>query len=84
MIVNSERKLIEANKRLALAQQSNDKRAAAEYLVEQIRVNQEERSTLIKDNQTMALQVQDLSLEVEKLRDELQLFNLVKESNTDD
>ena len=32
----------------------------------------------------MALQVQDLSLEVEKLRDDLQLFNLVKESNTDD
>jgi len=71
VIVNSERKLIDANKRLALTQQTPDKRAAAEYLVEQIRVNHEEKTTLIKDNQTMALQVQELKLEQDKLRDEL-------------
>jgi hypothetical protein len=39
VIVNSERKLMEANKRLAWAQQQADKRVAAEYLVEQIRGN---------------------------------------------
>lgn len=32
----------------------------------------------------MALQVQELNLELEKLRDELQLFNLVKDSNGSD
>ena len=37
IIVNSERKLIEANKRLAWTQQQQDKRVAAEYLVEQTR-----------------------------------------------
>lgn len=34
-----------------------DKRAAAEYLVEQVRINQEEKQILIRDNQNMALQV---------------------------
>eukprot|EP00354_Favella_ehrenbergii_P006192 CAMPEP_0170455170 /NCGR_PEP_ID=MMETSP0123-20130129/3207_1 /TAXON_ID=182087 /ORGANISM="Favella ehrenbergii, Strain Fehren 1" /LENGTH=36 /DNA_ID= /DNA_START= /DNA_END= /DNA_ORIENTATION= len=32
----------------------------------------------------MALQVQELKLEQNKLRDELQLFNLVKESAAED
>ena len=43
-------------------------------------MNHEEKTTLIADNQTMALQMQDLNLQVEKLRDELQLFNLAKDN----
>ena len=61
-----------------------DKRAAAEYLVEQVRINQEEKQILIRDNQNMALQVQDLTLEQEKLREELKMFNLAKENISDD
>ena len=53
-------------------------------MVEQIRLSQEEKSTLINDNQTMAVQIQDLHLEVEKLRDELNLFQMAKENLTDD
>lgn len=57
---------------------------AAEYLVEQIRVSQEEKTTLINDNQTMAVQVQDLHLELENLRGELKLFNLARETSVQD
>ena len=53
-------------------------------MVEQIRLSQEEKSTLINDNQTMAVQIQDLHLEVDKLRDELNLFQMAKENLTDD
>ena len=43
-------------------------------------MNQEEKTTLINDNQTMAVQMQDLHLELEKLREELKMFNLAKEN----
>ena len=79
MIVACERKIVEANRRLAMVQQAPDKRAAAEYLVEQIRVGAEEKATLIGDNQTMAVQIQELLQEREKLKDDLKIFNLVKE-----
>ena len=57
VIVTTERKLMEANKRLAWSQQQTDKRVAAEYLVEQIRLSTEEKATLISDNQQLAMQV---------------------------
>ena len=85
IIVNSERKLIEANKRLAWTQQQQDKRAAAEYLVEQTRQGQEERKTLIADNQQLAIQVQDLLFESEKMKEDMKLFNMSRETiQTDD
>lgn len=43
VIITNERKLIEASKRLAQTQVHEDKRAAALYLVEQIRTEQEEK-----------------------------------------
>jgi hypothetical protein len=50
VIVSSERKLVEANKRLAWVQQQEDRRIAAEFLVEQIRMSQEDRMQLMNDN----------------------------------
>ncbi len=44
-----------------------DKRAAALYLVDQIRMEQEEKQDLFQDNQTLALQVSDLVIENQRL-----------------
>ena len=59
VIANTERQLVEANKRLAWTQSQGDKRAAAEYLVEQIRALQLEKTQLLSDNQALAQQIQD-------------------------
>lgn len=67
MIITNERKLIEASKRLAHTQMQEDKRAAALYLVDQIRMEQEEKQDLFQDNQTLALQVSDLVIENQRL-----------------
>lgn len=50
VIITNERKLIEAGKRLAQTQVQDDKRAAALYLVDQIRLENEEKATLFADN----------------------------------
>jgi len=47
-------------------------------------MNTEEKTTLINDNQTMAVQMQDLHLELEKMREELKLFQLAKENAVPD
>ena len=44
-----------------------DKRAAALYLIDQIRMEQEEKQDLFQDNQTLALQVSDLVIENQRL-----------------
>jgi hypothetical protein len=67
VIITNERKLIEASKRLAHTQMQEDKRAAALYLVDQIRMEQEEKQDLFQDNQTLALQVSDLVIENQRL-----------------
>ena len=67
IIVNTESKVIEVNKRLAQSLQSEEKRASAEYLVEQIRMTQNDNGTLLEDNQKLAYQVESLKIENEKL-----------------
>jgi hypothetical protein len=47
----NERKLLEANQRLAWLQNQDDKRSAAEYLVDQMRFVNEEKLALLADNQ---------------------------------
>ena len=43
-------------------------------------MSQEEKATLIADNQSLSMQVQELFLETEKLREDLKLFNSAKET----
>lgn len=50
VIITNERKLIEASQRLAQNQTTEEKRAAALYLVEQIKAEQEEKAILFADN----------------------------------
>lgn len=47
--------------------------------MDQIRHEQEEKATLFADNQTLALQVQDLLLENSKLAQDCKLLNIAKE-----
>ena len=50
IIHQNERKLLEANRTLAWLQHQEDKRAAAEYLVDQMRVCNEEKQAILYDN----------------------------------
>ena len=60
IIHQNERKLLEANQRFAWIQSSDDKRNAAEYLVDQMRVANEEKQALLFDVQTLQGQYSDL------------------------
>lgn len=55
---------------------SPEKRASAEFLVEQIRMVQSENATLLDDNMKIALQVENLRLENEKLNKEVRLLQI--------
>lgn len=61
-IIVLERNLVDANNRLATLQDGEDRRQAASFLVAQVRGMQEDRETLIADNQHLAKQVQELLL----------------------
>ena len=50
VVANTERQLVEANRRLAWTQTQGEKRTAAEYLVEQIRVSHQERDQMLQEN----------------------------------
>lgn len=49
IIAQSERKVIEANQRLAFVQQSEEKRVAAEYLVQQIQIAGDEKQGMLSE-----------------------------------
>ena len=84
MIVHSnERKILESNQRLAWLQTSDDKRAAAEYLVDQMRVVNEEKQQMLYDNQNMNQQLQEVSFEYEKLQNEMKDFICFRSGSND-
>ena len=80
IIVNTENKVIEANKRLAQSMQNPEKRASAEYLVEQIRGVQADNTTLLEDNQKLAYQVESLRFENERLWRDLQQHQMAQDN----
>lgn len=53
IVQQNERKLLESNQRLAWLQHQEDKRSAAEYLVDQMRICNEEKQALLFDNQNI-------------------------------
>jgi len=59
---------------MAWMQNSDDKRAAAEYLVEQMRISNEEKQTLIFDNQNISQQFSELQQELEKMQRDVKDF----------
>jgi predicted nuclease with TOPRIM domain len=59
---------------MAWIQNSDDKRAAAEYLVEQMRILNEEKQGLIFDNQNISSQMNELQFEYEKNQREFKDF----------
>lgn len=58
---------MEANQRIAWTQQNQDKRAAAEYLVEQTRLAAEERQFLISENESLHYKLQEINFELERV-----------------
>ncbi|CDW73388.1 UNKNOWN [Stylonychia lemnae] len=74
LVAQIERKLIEANQRLAYVQQTDDKRAAAEYLVEQLRVQTDEKQSIIFENQNLYLAYQELQDEHQRILRECKDF----------
>ena len=55
-------------------QNSEDKRGAAEYLVEQMRILNEEKQSLVFDNQNFSNQINELQFEFEKVQREYKDF----------
>ena len=78
----NERKLIEANQRLAYVQQTEDKRAAAEYLVQQIQMAGEEKQSLIMELDNNHLKMQELSDEYARLMNECKNYLSFKQNPT--
>eukprot|EP00347_Sterkiella_histriomuscorum_P018962 403343492 len=78
LVAQLERKIIEANQRFAFIQQIDDKRAAAEYLVEQMRVISEEKQSVIYENQGLHKNIQDIQDELQKLLRECSEFIAIK------
>jgi len=74
IVQQNERKLLEANQRLAWLQTQEDKRVAAEYLVEQMRVVNEEKQSLLYDNQNLQQSLSETEYEYQKLARDLKDF----------
>ena len=79
VVANSERQLVEANRRLAWTQTQGEKRIAAEYLVEQIRACHQERQQFIAEIQSLSQQLADGNLANEKIMNECKVFLQARE-----
>ena len=55
-------------------QANDDKRAAAEYLVEQMRIANEEKQALIFDNQNISQSISEIQQEYEKMQRDMKDF----------
>ena len=58
---------MECNQRMAWMQQSDDKKSAAEFLVEQMRICNEEKQSLLYDNQNIGAQLGEIQFEYDKI-----------------
>jgi hypothetical protein len=65
---------------MAWIQQSEDKKYAAEYLVEQMRISNEEKQGLLYDNQNLGAQLGELQFEYDKIQRELKDFMCFRSS----
>lgn len=74
IVQQNERKLLEANQRLAMLQHQDDKRMAAEYLVDQMRIVNDEKADLLYNNQVLQQQLADSQFEFKKLERDLADF----------
>lgn len=80
ILSTTERKVIEANQRLAFVQHSEEKRIAAEYLVEQIRVAGDEKQVLLSENDSLHLKLQEVSDEYQRLYSECRDYLTFKQN----
>ena len=61
-------------------QQNDDKKSAAEFLVEQMRICNEEKQGLLYDNQTVGSQLGEIQFEYDKIQRELKDFMCFRSS----
>lgn len=59
MITENDRRLAEANEKLAMVYNEHDKRVAAEFLASQIELLKEERRALLEDNDVLNLRISE-------------------------
>ena len=68
VMAENDRRLAEANDRVAHSYHEHDKRKAAEFLASQIELLKEERRALLEDNDMLNVRINDLIMENESLR----------------
>lgn len=80
IIAQSERKVIEANQRLAFVQQSEEKRVAAEYLVQQIQIAGDEKQGMLSEIDQLHLKIQEINDEYHRLYNECKDYIALKQN----
>ncbi len=76
VMAENDRRLAEANERIASSYADHEKRKAAEFLASQIELLKEERRALLEDIDVLNLKINDLALENDNLKHAQQLVGL--------
>lgn len=77
VMAENDRRLADANDRIASSYHDHEKRKAAEFLASQIELLKEERRALLEDNDLLNIKINDLGMENESLRQAAQLVNFL-------
>ena len=78
VLAENDRRLADANDRIAGMYNELEKRKAAEFLASQIELLKEERRALLDDNDLLNVKINDLIMENEELRHDNQLVEFLK------
>jgi hypothetical protein len=78
VMAENDRRLADANDRIASSYLDVDKRKAAEFLSSQIELLKEERRALLEDNDLLNIRINDLVMENEALRQENQIVEFLQ------
>ena len=78
VLAENDRRLADANDRIAWMYNELEKRKAAEFLASQIELLKEERRALLDDNDMLNVRINDLIMENEELRHDNQLVEFLK------
>ena len=78
VMAENDRRLADANERIATTYHDHEKRKAAEFLASQIELLKEERRALLEDNDVLNIKINDLVMENEALRQSNQIVEFLQ------